>query len=60
MFLVQVVAHTTEASIGTLLGAEKASYRRGRLARDDTMLAHKILSTVSITLAVNNILITSN
>jgi hypothetical protein len=44
---VEVVAHTTEASITSTLGPEKALDRQGRLARDDTALSHKLLSNVT-------------
>ncbi|XP_019852976.1 PREDICTED: rho guanine nucleotide exchange factor 11-like [Amphimedon queenslandica] len=45
--VVDTVAQTTEASINTLLGSDKASERRGRLAREDSLLAQKILCTIT-------------
>ena len=43
------MAHTTEVSITTLLGPDKASERRGKLARDDSVLANKLLNSGSNT-----------
>lgn len=43
---VETITQTTESTISSLLGSDRAHQRTGRLARDDSVLAHKILNTM--------------